>query len=783
MSALAQNTDRALLAASLALGPLALGGVTPETRALILLAQGVVLLALLRGRSVRLRVGWAGVALGVAAFYLLVQLVPLPREVVAWLAPRVADAHEGVAWALEVPTPRWIALTTSPLATERYLLESVGLGASFLSGLWVAQRHRSSTVAEAVVLAAVVVGLVAMAHWVVGARVLYGVYAPRFAGPRLLSPLLNENHFGDLMVASAGLAFALNREHSKWLTAATGVLLAGTIGSLSRTAILVAPLVLAAVYWTVHRRPAPARGSNDGGWARRRNHRQLGLLLAIALLAAGGVARSAPLLAEFQRPDWDKLEHIAGAAPIVLEAPIFGVGRGAFERRHPAITESDEHATHAESVLVELPSELGWPVAAFLLVVFARVLRVALRSPRHRALGAFLAIFGVLQLVDFAYELPGVLAFGAAGLAAVDFKRRWTLPSWVGYAVASAAVVAAVVVWDLDGRLDARRAIDRAEDSLAAERPAAALADLVAVLPRDPHHPGLLAVAAEAARREGADALALRFASRAMWAAPGWPAPHLSAGLVLMKAGAVDQGLLEFRIAEELRAGASRAVICHALRRGASAELALDAAPRDAPRAFLAAVGACANAEGLRLIDARIEELGGTPEQRRRALARALSAGDFERAALVIADLPREEQLEARVRIALQRGAPEEAERLLEQSEAGPELRLRVAVARGDTDDVARQVMALRVRGLTPAERERRELRIASAYAGVHDIPRQLDALWRAHRARGALDPLETILELARDHPLSLAQRQLARRRLCASRPRSAHCRMIGRAE
>src|SRR5581483_3285468 len=152
-----------------------------------------------------------------------------------------------------------------------------------------------------------------------------------------------------------------------------------------------------------------------------------GLLVLLAAILYG---RTDPLLARFQtisKENSEKESRVAfvkGTLALIEEKPLTGSGLGTFERNFTHVQRAwyDQHfLEHAHCDVLELPSEVGVPVAALAalglaLCVFSAVRAAGARSggdPVTCGLVAAVAGAGAHALVDFTLQREGPLVFAA----------------------------------------------------------------------------------------------------------------------------------------------------------------------------------------------------------------------------------------------------------------------------------------------------------------------------------------------------------------------------------
>jgi hypothetical protein len=578
--------SRALLLVAVVGPALWLGGVKPwVVPGFALVIAGLLVRRCLRSET-PLRVPalwWLGLMI---AGVTLIQWLPLPSGLLALLAPGL---HETVA-ELTAGTSlgSWNRLSIHPGQTGLELARVLAL-----TGLFVASAQLSwRLVASYVYLTGTVVALIGLAHKLVGATAIYGIYVPRQQlsglGQELGSPLLtsfvNPNHQSGLllvgMFAAASMAVDLgtraratrgransqrlaDRSYMAW--GALAIQATALTLSMSRAALLaaviVAPLALA-----IGLRGPKTIGS-EPEHARRR---KLGLVLVVlAMLALAATQGALGQLATLRDPGSfrDKLRVAIEGLELLKLSPVLGIGRGSFVDLFPLIDSEPRPVvfTHLESTPIAWLVEWG-PAGLILALGIAlwwwRSFRVSPSISRRLALCGLLAL-GIQSFADFSLDYLGVAAPAVAlagALGASANGRSWACRPVLVITLVALLVAEAVAIASIPGSWSLRRARDRAV--LAGEQSAA---DALASTPLDPFlHLALArehAAAGEwqAARQRAEVAARLRPSSldahliaavaAAELGAPLGAVEHLRSGLEALREPVPD-ALLEWLLAE-----------------------------------------------------------------------------------------------------------------------------------------------------------------------------------------------------------------------------------------
>jgi tetratricopeptide (TPR) repeat protein len=391
----------------------------------------------------------------------LLQALPLPAGVVAVLAPANADTWSRALLPLKEPGPAWTSLSLDPYASRVQVLRGVAYLLAFLTALRVAHRREGSIFLErTIVISAAIVAMAALLHPAFGATKVFGVYQPvnTYAFlPKHVGPLLNSNHLSGYMVLGAcvalGIVVSPRAMTSRAFAGAVVLVMIGTqlwASSRGGTLAMVMGLVLV---------PGVTLISSRG------ERQRLIAFLLPGILAVGGIATAVLASFDYARSDLTSLDTSKAQMwvqgfRLVQGAPLFGIGRGAFESVFPAVRTGTGYVvfTHPENVVVQWAAEWGVPVAcvAGLAVLFA--LRPESLSARTRLpVGAWVALACVFlqNLVDFSSEVPGIMlplvvcaamVVGGTGAAPSTGVRRWSYRPSVTALLACAAAAAALAI-------------------------------------------------------------------------------------------------------------------------------------------------------------------------------------------------------------------------------------------------------------------------------------------------------------------------------------------------
>lgn len=578
------------------------------------------------------------VALGVV--WTALQCVPLPAGLAARVNPLGLDDARQAALFLGGGAPSWWTLSRSPWSTLEEVVKGLAIAATFAAAWWHVHAGRRTMVARAIGVSVITMAAVSIAHHVLGAHTVFGVFEPPGMG-KIVSPLVNENHLAGFLSMGTPILLALGLDTesrpARVVWWGGGVLVVVTcIAAVSRSGL--GSLCVGLVTFAVLYRWRAVR-SSPGPWGGR-----AGAVAVVTGLVLAAVFFADDLAADFGRTTLDKVRLAIRGLDLVAQHPLVGVGRGGYSAAFVRHFGTRYRLEYPESILVQWSSEWGLPVALGILGLLARAYVQVLRTHSPLRIGALAGVLSIFahEFLDFATEETGVVVVASAvlalALAAGQSRERrgsasshaagraisWRAPVAIG----AVAVLVAGVVGPGIGRRRPRAIVAAVTAAVAAHDDDVVDAALRRGMSLHPSEPAFPLLAAQVAIRRG-DANAVRYFNRAMTLAPGWVAPHTLAARWLAARGAYGQAWLELREAERREPGAGDEVACELARR----EEAVEEATRlfaGLPAALdrLADCGSVSSALVER-IDTQIMG-SGLPGPRIRAARRASAAGDDE---------------------------------------------------------------------------------------------------------------------------------------------------------
>jgi tetratricopeptide (TPR) repeat protein len=311
-------------------------------------------------------------------------------------------------------------------------------------------------------------------------------------------------------------------------------------------------------------------------------------VLALASLAGGlGLAALGITTSQWDAlvdKDLSKLMIVKWAQPLVRDHSLVGIGRGAFETVYPAYRPIPGNIlwTHPENLLVQWAAEWGIPVALAAVAFFGWLLRPSrVGATRSAVAGGAVAGVSVLILqnaVDFSLELPSVAIAVVVLIGAVwaDTDRRgvsrwhagskrereregarrersgplgWAKKYSAAVALGSSGLMVGGLAWakGIPTPLADRMAFHSL--SKASPLPRDSFDPLIrAAMLRHPAEPYLPLVGAERAERAG-DANPVQYLERVLTRAKTYGRAHLLLARILLRRGAIAQGLMELKLA------------------------------------------------------------------------------------------------------------------------------------------------------------------------------------------------------------------------------------------
>jgi tetratricopeptide (TPR) repeat protein len=587
------------------------------------------------------------------------QAMPLPCGLVHAFAPGAADGATAAQAVFRTSPPAWCSLSYDPGATRQEVVKGVALVATLMTAWILTAGSTRRDVLWMVAVSALTMSCVAVAHAVVGAQAVFGIYKPVEARAQLLlAPLLNANTLGGFIALGPALWIGLTHRHRlpevRWWGRIAAVITAVTaILSLSRGAIgqVLGTLGFMAGYIQFRSqrssKPTPPRRWTAGLLVLGTG----GLAVALGAYIAG-----TQVAEEFEVGGLGKLALVGRAFAFAAEHPWIGVGRGAFSSAFLSVAGREVRYGYAENFLAQWASEWGVPITLLWIgVVLAALVRRLRTAKSLPSIGAATALLGLCaqNLVDLGFELVGVATVAIALLGALlsptGVRSRAPEASGVGMRAAIALGLAAGVasLIALGPHLE-KGSVPALESSLRAslhgrQRTAfrETLQRAITLHPAEPLFPILAAT--EALRHD--DPRTPRWLNRAMELAPHWGVPHMLAFQWLWPRGHRSQALLEFKLAAER--DRSQELLEHQLcllaqRNG---ELALAVVPAgDHRRPVMEMAGRCMprDSRASELIDRMLlREFPDSPGALERSAYRVARDGDVDRALAMFASLLR----------------------------------------------------------------------------------------------------------------------------------------------
>lgn len=509
---------------------------------------------------------------GLAA-YTLLQTLPMPMGWLAAIAPANADVWSRSLLPLGEGAPAWAPISLDPGASRVEVLRWATYGLAFVAAAAVAARHGMAWGVATVFGAALTAALVTLGHGLLGLTSVYGLYKPHFLALAWhLGPLLNPNNLAGYLNlgALAGLGLLLSHKPPlpRWMLGAGVAVIVGVeVTSASRAGVLALPLGLTALALLRRRREDEAFSQSASTW------------LILAAVAGGGLLAalggSDKMWSELRDKNLSKFDMIGWVKPMVVEHPLFGVGRGSFESVFPALrtTPGNVVYTHAENFVLQWATEWGLPVALAALLFFAWAFRPKRLDATKSALaaGAWAGVLALLaqNLLDLALEIPAVCLATAVvlgslwgdrrihgtrpGLRLGSFEERGARLGAGATALVGAAAIGLAAGGGAHDVATDRQAVHLAYDALRSTRPesvAPVRARLRAAMRAHPAEPYFPLVGGMLAHRLR-DQSAIPWIQRTLERGRINGRAHLLLAEVLAARGSKRQALLELRLAVE----------------------------------------------------------------------------------------------------------------------------------------------------------------------------------------------------------------------------------------
>ena len=423
--------------AALALAVLLVGGAPRWAMTAIAVPLAVAVAATVTSRRKLAAVSPLLVVLSLALGITVLQLVPLPRSIVAALNPHGVELRETGLDLIGQTAGAWQPITLDVAGTlHGAAMIILMLGVAFIALRITAADKGRFWICGAIAVVAGVVALLTGAHVALGAETLYGWYRPTEASPALFGPLLNPNHLGGFMamgaLLSAGLFFYDAQASLRRVGWAALTLLCGATTMLSQSRGAALSLGLGAVAFAIamlgqRMGAGPKRRNPPGEMWRTKVPMAVFATCVVALVIYSSAEKVSSQIIDTQVTELgdrhSKFAAWRSSMTLVAETPWVGIGRGALEPVFTRVHGASSYHTfsHLENEYVQAVVEWG-VVGSVIIGVFIMWLVLSMVRRWHRgplaasALGALLAV-AAQNAVDFSLSLPA-LALCTVALAA-----------------------------------------------------------------------------------------------------------------------------------------------------------------------------------------------------------------------------------------------------------------------------------------------------------------------------------------------------------------------------
>jgi O-antigen ligase len=374
------------------------------------------------------------IAIVAIAMPILIQLVPLPRDLLLAISPQTDEMLRQIDLGY-ASTPAAHPISLDPFATVRAL---AGFACISLFALGVScrlSRQSAAGLVVATIVLGVVVSLVAIVQRSVGSGLIYGFWKP-LEGGIPYGPFVNRNHFAGWMVMVVSLslgelcrrtaALATEslpdwRSRILWLSSADAskvILLAAAVAcmsvalvlTLSRSGIAAFAAALVVMGMFVRRHDGSTRHKFALG-------AYVSILVVVGILAAGAGA----IVQRFAAANWTELGDRRTAWAISLDMardfPLTGTGINTFGYLSPVYTGNrlPVHYGEAHNDYLQLAAEggvlVGVPLTVGLWLIVVEVrrrFRAGDRAAYWVRAGAAtgVAAMAFQEVVDFSLQIP-----------------------------------------------------------------------------------------------------------------------------------------------------------------------------------------------------------------------------------------------------------------------------------------------------------------------------------------------------------------------------------------
>lgn len=453
LQALAERTAQGTAIAALLVAIFWSGGVYTEALAVLwvlALVGWVAALGTQRPRPPTNPLAWLFFGLGV---FSCLQLVPLPRAIVAMLHANAVTVADLAARASDSEPPAMLCLATAPSEAAYtagvYLLAAA---TSLTAGVgWVATLP--SRAASRHLLGIAYVILLAGALWV-GTRLPWTAALPKDVVRALhqIGPF-NTNNMAGLLTAGLGVALGFWHQHALGSTkinrrhAVLALVLGLVLAFVPSRGGYLGALFIVVLAKLRGAKPRPGLRVREELLAKQaRTTRLLQTLIVVCVIVMIALptisAEVLPSLVshpidDFQSGD-GKLALMAQLSDRVWDGWILGQGSGSLPVAAMMLPPHQSlRLEYVENVVVDKFVDLGLPISLLFFASLGNLIWRQVQQSKHRGLhhAAFLAIVGLLfhDLVDFVLLLPaGLYTMLAAGIMLDRFRvtstREWLVP-------------------------------------------------------------------------------------------------------------------------------------------------------------------------------------------------------------------------------------------------------------------------------------------------------------------------------------------------------------------
>jgi hypothetical protein len=506
----------------------------------------------------------------------LIQIIPLPSNLVALVAPSLFEVRSRALTPLNGEVPGVMPLTLDTPFTLLELGKLCLYSSVYFGVVYWTRRRGPSFVLQLTVMTGMAAAAIFLAHRIMLPDKIYGFYTPihvSVSKTRISAPLINPNHMAGLLglctTVAIGSALAVTDRSKRLLLIGITALAGGTLMlTLSRGGI--AAFVTGQLLFILLRIIAKQRRHLNDESQGHLSWLPIGIALSIG---AGFFAAQDAIIGEFVDGDIKKLDMALEGIPLITQFWSTGVGRGSFGVAFPMVSTvtANHTVTHAENAMVQILADYGVPIGGAALLISLWIIGSYLKAVPKRvelaAAVAALVAFGIHNLVDYNSEVPGTAVVAVALLGVLSGSRpihkHRSLPRLSTSVVIATALITAVVgiasiayVHDHNRDTEERRLLARWKQL---ENPLYKFDSMQESLLRHPADWFIPYITGVRAYHLGTEN-PLPWLARAIELNPRAAMAHLYVGGTLLRAGHLDQAMLEMRLATRSRPQLVKAV-------------------------------------------------------------------------------------------------------------------------------------------------------------------------------------------------------------------------------